>query len=105
MERETASPEARKPGSPLSHWLQPFLGQVVIADLDELYLVIGTLAEAGEHHLLFTDADLHDHREANSTKEVYALESRQIGVRVNRKQVAIPRARLVAISRLDDLCA
>ena len=48
-------------------------------------------------------ADLHDHREANSTKEVYALESRQIGVRVNRQRVAIPRQQLVAISLLDDL--
>ena len=88
----------------MSTWLEPFLGTVVIADLDDLYLVIGTLAEAGPDHLLFLDADLHDHREANSTKEVYALESRQIGVRVNRTRVAIPRARLVAISRLEDLC-
>jgi hypothetical protein len=89
----------------MSAWLDPFIDKVVIADLDELYLVIGTLASAGPDHLVFTDADLHDHREANSTKEVYALESRQIGVRVNRTRVVIPRSRLVAISLLEDLCA
>ncbi len=86
-------------------WLNPYLGKAVIADLDDFYLVIGVLAGIGPDHLLFTDADLHDHREANSTKEVYALESRAIGVRVNRQRVAVPRHRLVAISALEDLCA
>ncbi len=89
----------------MSDWLRPYVGKVVIADLDELYMVIGTLIEIGADHLLFADADLHDHREANSTKEVYALESRKIGVRVNRTRVAVPLRRLVAISLLEDLCA
>ena len=89
----------------MSDWLRPYVGKVVIADLDELYMVIGTVAEIGADHLLFIDADLHDHREANSTKEVYALESRKIGVRVNRTRVAVPLRRLVAISLLEDLCA
>lgn len=89
----------------MSDWLAPYLGKLVVADLDEFFLVIGTLREAGPDHLLFTDVDLHDQRESNSTKEVYALESRTIGVRVNRTQVAVPRRRLVAISLLEHLCA
>ena len=89
----------------MNHWLEPYIGKVVVADLDELYLVIGTLTAVGTDHLDFADADLHDHREANSTKEVYALESRTIGVRVNRVKVAVPLRRLVAISLLEELCA
>jgi hypothetical protein len=86
-------------------WLKPYLGQLVVCDLDEFYLIIGTVAEVGPEHVVFTDADLHDHREANSTKEVYVLESRKIGVRVNRKRLAMPLRRLVAISRIDEVVA
>ena len=84
-------------------WLEPFVGQQVVVDLDADYLVLGTLAEVTATTLVFTDADLHDHREANSTKEVYALESRKIGIRVNRVRVTVPLHRLVAISRLEEL--
>lgn len=86
-----------------SDWLKPFLGSIVVCDLDEFYVVIGTLSVASEHHLEFTAADLHDHREANSTKEVYVLETRKIGVRVNRTHLAVPLRRLVAISRMEDI--
>jgi hypothetical protein len=87
----------------MSDWLRPYVGHVVVCDLDEYYLVIGTLAEVGTDHVVFTEADLHDHREANSTKEVYIIESRKIGVRVNRKRLTVPLRRLVAISRLDEV--
>ncbi|MFM2092521.1 MAG: hypothetical protein RLZZ127_3010 [Planctomycetota bacterium] len=84
-------------------WIAPFIGAVVVVDTDADYLAIGTLTAAGPAHLELTDADLHDHREANSTKEVYVLESQRIAVRANRRRVAIPRSRVVAVSRLDDV--
>lgn len=88
-----------------SEWLQRYVGAVVVCDLDEFYLVIGTLAVADDHHLVFEHADLHDHREANSTKEVYVIETRKVGVRVNRQRLAVPLRRLVSISRLDEVAA
>ncbi len=84
-------------------WIRALIGQVVVVDLDESYLVIGTLQRVDDHHLAFSEADLHDHREANCTKDVYLLETRQLGVRYNRKQVAIPRSRVLALSRLEDI--
>jgi small nuclear ribonucleoprotein (snRNP)-like protein len=84
-------------------WIRGLIGQIVVVDLDESYLVIGTLRGVDEHHLAFTEADLHDHREANCTKDVYLLETRQLGVRFNRKHVAIPRSRVLAVSRLEDI--
>lgn len=84
-------------------WMRSLIGQVVVVDLDESYLVIGTLTAVDQHHLAFNDADLHDHREANCTKDVYLLETRQLGVRFNRRQVAIPRSRVLAVSRLEDI--
>lgn len=89
--------------SPADDWLAAFVGRVVVCDLAEPYLVIGRLAACGPDHLAFEDADLHDHRESNSTKEVYAIESLKLGVRANRRRVAVPRRQLVAISLLDDV--
>ncbi len=89
--------------APADDWLRPLLGQVVVADLAEFYLVIGTLVAASDAHLEFRDADLHDHREANSSKEVYVLESRTIGVRVNRTRLWVPRRQVVAVSLITDV--
>jgi hypothetical protein len=80
-----------------------FLRQPVIIDLDAPYLAIGTLVAVDDDSVTLADCDLHDHREANSTKEVYAIESRQLGVRANRRQVVIPRERIVAVSLLADV--
>ena len=89
----------------MTDWLTPYVGKAVVADIDEFFMVLGIVHAVSADCIVFTDADLHDHREANSTKEVYAIESKKIGVRVNRTQVAIPRHRLVAISLLEHLCA
>lgn len=84
-------------------WLETYLGQQVIADLDNGYLLLGRLEHADQCSLIFSDADLHDHAEANCTKDVYALESRTLGIRANRKRVAIPAARILAISLLSEV--
>ena len=84
-------------------WLRDLIGQLLVVDLDESYLLIGTLSTVDDHHLAFTEADLHDHREANCTKDVYLLETLQLGVRFNRKHVAVPRSRVLAICRLEDI--
>lgn len=84
-------------------WLDSFVGHIVVADLDASYLVIGRLDAADAATLSFSEADLHDHAEANCTKEVYAIDSRKLGVRVNRKRVTVPTGRLLALSLLDEV--
>ena len=84
-------------------WLAAHLGRVVIADLDGCYLAIGTLQAADDAAMTLVDADLHDHTEANCTKDVYALESRSLGVRVNRQRVTVPLGRVIAIGLLEDV--
>jgi hypothetical protein len=87
----------------MNDWLRPFLMQVVVIDVREQYLAIGTLAEVGDEHVLLLDCDLHDHREANSTKDVYLIETQKIGVRINRRRCTIPTGNLIAICRLADV--
>jgi hypothetical protein len=99
-----AAPEARSwAANATTDFLESFRGQPVVCDLAEPFLAIGTLSGFSADHLELTEADLHDQREANSTKEVYALETRQLGIRANRRRVVIPRRQLVAISLLADL--
>jgi hypothetical protein len=90
-------------GSEGERWLAAYVGQLVVVDLDQSYLVIGRLARFDRTHLSLDDADLHDHQEANCSKEVYLLESRTLGVRANRTRVDIPRHRMLAISRLEEV--
>lgn len=84
-------------------WLAGEVGRVVVIDLDGPWLAIGTLRGAGGDHLVLEQADLHDLREGTSTREVYVLESKTLGVRVNRARVLLPLAQVVAVSRLEDV--
>lgn len=79
------------------------VGQVVVVDLDGPWIAFGVLESVGHDHLVLVQADLHDLREGSSTRDVYALESRTLGVRVNRARVAIPLRQVVAVSRLEDV--
>lgn len=84
-------------------WLQAYIGSTVVCDLADGFLVIGTLAAVGPQHVGFTDADLHDHKSANSPRDVYVIESRKFGVRVNRARVDVPRQLVIAVSKLEDV--
>lgn len=83
--------------------MQDFVGHPVVVDLDGGYLALGTVAQVDQHHLVLVDADLHDHAEANCTKEVYVIDSVKIGVRANRRRVLLPLVRVIAVSRLSDV--
>lgn len=83
-------------------WLNNYKNIQTAIDLDTGQLLIGQLLDFSKDHLLLINADLHDSRNANSCKEVYLSESFNLGINVNRKEVAIPRHRMVAIAKLED---
>ncbi len=84
-------------------WLASYRDQIVCVDLKDGFVLYGTLQAYDDQALSFIQADFHDPREANSSKDVYALETQNIGVRVNRKQCQIPRANMIAICLLSEL--
>jgi len=84
-------------------WLQQFLNEVVAAEIGEGFTIFGKLSAISEAHLEFVEADLHAQLEANSSRDIYAMETRDLGIRSNRSHLAIPRFQLVAISRLSDV--
>lgn len=83
--------------------LQDWVGRIVVVDLRSPYVALGTLARFDEHHLMLTDADMHDLRDTPTGRENYVAESKMTGVKRNRKQVYIVAAEVVAVSKLSDV--
>ncbi len=83
--------------------LDELLNQIVVIDLQSTFVCMGKLIGFDEHFLSLRNADFHDLRDTDTTREIYVAESRATGVKRNRKRVLIFRAEVVAISRLEDV--
>lgn len=83
--------------------LEEFLDQVVVLDFRAEYVCIGTLKKVGDHFLELRNADLHDLRDTDVTRENYIAASVATGLKRNRKKILITRAEIVAISRMNDV--
>ena len=85
--------------------LKKYVGKDVVVDTDTSVIYIGHLKEIRPFSLVFGDVDVHDMADgqSNTTKEVYIMECRRIGVRANRKGVHVLTTRVMSISLLDDI--
>jgi hypothetical protein len=61
------------------------------------------LAALHEHFLELHDADVHDLRDTQTSRENYIAASVATGIKRNRKRVLVSRSEIVAISRLSDI--
>jgi hypothetical protein len=89
------------PDEPVS-LLADMFGAKVVIDLRSTYVALGTLARADELYLELKNADLHDLRDTDTTRENYIAESKATGIKRNRKRVLVLRSDMVAIAKLDD---
>jgi hypothetical protein len=83
--------------------LDEFLGEKIVVDLRSTFLCLGVLERIGEHYLEMRNADLHDLRDTETTRENYVAESRATGIKRNRKRVLVALGEVVAVSRLEDV--
>jgi len=83
--------------------LNEFVGQKVVIDLRSPFVCLGTLAAFDDHFVEMRNADFHDLRDTETTRENYVAASRHSGIKRNRKRVTLFRAEVVAISKLDDI--
>jgi small nuclear ribonucleoprotein (snRNP)-like protein len=83
--------------------LEELIGQKVVVDLRSQFVCLGTLVRADEHFFEMRNADLHDLRDTDTTRENYVAASRSTGVKRNRKRLLLVRAEMVAVSRLEDV--
>jgi hypothetical protein len=83
--------------------LEEMLGQLVVIDMRSPYVCLGKLKRIDENYLEVTDADLHDLRDTQTSRENYVAASQATGIKRNRKRLLVVRAEIVAIARLEDV--
>ena len=83
--------------------VEEYVGQRVVIDLSSPYVCLGTLSAADDVFLELQDADLHDLRDTQTTRENYVVASLRTGIKRNRKKVLVARREIVAISRFKDV--
>ncbi len=83
--------------------LEEFLDQKVVIDCRGEYVCLGTLKRIGDHFLELKNADLHDLRDTDTSRENYVVASVRTGIKKNRKRLLVSRTEVVAISKLEDV--
>jgi hypothetical protein len=83
--------------------MEELLGQKVVVDLKSTYVCLGTLQQMDDQFMELRNADLHDFRDTETTRELYVVDSKATGIKRNRKRVFLARADIVAIGRLSDV--
>jgi hypothetical protein len=83
--------------------LEELIGEKVVVDLLGEYVALGTLLRMDEYFLELRNADLHDLRDTETTRELYVADSKATGIKRNRKRLLLVRAEIVGIARLEDV--
>jgi len=84
---------------------QKLIGQEVVIDVSSSYIYAGVLIEEDHRYIVLEAADVHDLRDTKTTRELYLLDTRRYGIRVNRNRVLINRDEIVSLSALEDVVA
>lgn len=84
-------------------YLDGLLDQRVVVDVSSQYVVLGEFTGYNEHFLELKNADLHDLRDTETTRENYVAASAVTGVKRNRKKIYLARHEMVAIGALADV--
>jgi len=83
--------------------LDQLIGQIVVVDLRSRFVCLGTLENVDELYLELRNADFHDLRDTDTTREIYVASSRDTGIKRNRKRILLLRSEAVAVSALADV--
>lgn len=89
--------------TPSDSLLEPLRGQQVVVDTSSPFVLLGTLADYDEQYLVLEQADVHDLRDTTTTREIYVVDSRRLGIRVNRERVLVRIDEVVSLSALSDV--
>lgn len=75
----------------------------MVVDLAGPFLCLGRLEAVDPGFLTLTDADFHDLRDSNTTRESYVIDSRRVGIRRNRARVLVKLSEVVAVTKFEDI--
>jgi hypothetical protein len=79
------------------------MGEEIVMDTQGPLIFIGRLVETGPTHVALADADVHDTNDSRASKDLYILETRDLGIRVNRTLAVVMRSQVASVSLLRDV--
>jgi len=79
------------------------VGKVVVMDTQGPLIYIGTLERSTEAFFVLAEADVHDSNDSRASKDLYVVETRDLGVRVNRRRVLVMRGQIASVSLISDV--
>ncbi|MGE5192170.1 MAG: hypothetical protein ACM3U2_06665 [Deltaproteobacteria bacterium] len=82
---------------------EKLVGREVVIDVVSQYAYLGKLAGYDEKYLVLEQADVHDLRDTTTTRELYVIDSKRLGIRANRERVLVRIGEIVSLSALDDV--
>ena len=83
--------------------LSAYLGREVVVDVISEFVFVGTLVGEDDRYMILDNADVHDLRDTRTNRELYVLDSRIHGPRVNRRRGLVARNQVVCLSLLEDV--
>ena len=83
--------------------LDGLLGKIVVLDTQGPLIYIGMLSQVSGPFVVLVEADVHDSNDSRATKDLYLVETRDLGVRVNRKRVVVMLTQVASASLLEDV--
>jgi hypothetical protein len=83
--------------------LEEWMGEKVVIDLSSPYVCLGTLIGLSESFLELKNADLHDLRDTETTRENYVAACKMTGIKRNRRRLLLARREVVGVCRLEDI--
>jgi hypothetical protein len=83
--------------------LDEMLSQEVVIDMSSTFVCIGTVTRFDDQFIELKDADVHDLRDTETSRENYVVESKRTGIKRNRRRVLVDRKKIVAIAPLRDV--
>lgn len=83
--------------------LAEWRGEMIVLDFRSPFLAIGVLVEIGEDFLELEEADMHDLRDTETTRELYLVKTARHGVAANRRSLVVRLDEVVGVSRLSDV--
>jgi len=83
--------------------IEEMIGEKVVVDMRSQYVCLGTLTRVDAGFLELKNADVHDLRDTDTSRENYVAASVATGINRNRKKVLVSREEIIAISRLEDV--
>ena len=83
--------------------IDQLIGREIVIDVVPPFVYLGKLIACDAKYVVLEQADVHDLRDTTTTRELYVIDSKRLGIRANRERVLVRVGEIVSVSALDDV--